>query len=85
MTTTLRAHFDGTVLVPEEAVDLPRDTPLRVTVEPAEPRLPILADPEKSLEEKLEAIRRTFSHEAPGVDLPAEALRREHMYGDDGR
>lgn len=88
MTRTIRAHFDGTALIPEEPVDLPVGEPLSLTVEPARrsaPGLPILADPSRSLEEKLAAIRRTFSHGVPGVNLPDEALRRENMYGDEGR
>ena len=30
--TTLRAHFDGNVLIPEEPVELPRDCVLEVQV-----------------------------------------------------
>jgi hypothetical protein len=30
--TTLRAHFDGRVLVPDEPVNLPKDTALEVQV-----------------------------------------------------
>ena len=33
MTVTIRAHFDGKVIVPDETVSLPRDTPLTVHVE----------------------------------------------------
>jgi hypothetical protein len=33
MTTTLRARFDGKVLIPEEPVDLPTDRVLEVRVE----------------------------------------------------
>ena len=33
--TTLRAHFDGKVIVPDEPVDLPVNQPLIVRVEPA--------------------------------------------------
>jgi hypothetical protein len=32
--TTINAHFDGRVFVPDEPVDLPVGTPLRVHVEP---------------------------------------------------
>lgn len=32
MTTTLKAHFDGKVIVPDEAVELPVGTPLHVAV-----------------------------------------------------
>jgi len=30
--TTIRVHFDGRVLVPDQPVDLPKDTPLEVDV-----------------------------------------------------
>jgi hypothetical protein len=33
MTTTILAHFDGKVFVPDEPVDVPIGTPLRVHVE----------------------------------------------------
>jgi hypothetical protein len=36
MTTTLRARFDGKVLVPEEAIDLPVGQTLTFHLEPAE-------------------------------------------------
>ena len=90
MTYTIRAHFDGETLVPDEPVELPVDQPLTLTVQLADGstvngRAAILADPNKTLEEKLAAIERTFSHGVEGVNLPAEALRRENMYGDDGR
>jgi hypothetical protein len=43
--TVLKAHFDGKVLVPDEAVDLPVNRPLEVSVvavdELAAPRKPL--------------------------------------------
>jgi hypothetical protein len=84
MTHRVRAHFDGRALVLDEPADLPLDTPLDLTIEPArelQERSPILADPSRTREERLAAIRRTFSHGAPGANLPDEAMRREHMYG----
>ncbi|MEX0777441.1 MAG: hypothetical protein WD042_17185 [Phycisphaeraceae bacterium] len=52
MTTRLRAHFDGKVLVPDEPVDLPVGEPLELTVcgtqaqssEPAPPDPKTLAE-----------------------------------------
>ena len=38
MTTTLRARFDGKVLVPNEPVDLPTDRELVIHVDPAQQR-----------------------------------------------
>ncbi|MDB5302744.1 MAG: hypothetical protein JWM97_293 [Phycisphaerales bacterium] len=32
--TTLRAHFDGKVLIPDDPVDLPKDRPLEIYVIP---------------------------------------------------
>jgi hypothetical protein len=37
MTTTILAHFDGKVFVPDEPVDVPVGTPLRVRVEAVQP------------------------------------------------
>lgn len=37
MTTTILAHFDGKVFVPDEPVDIPIGTPLRVRVETVSP------------------------------------------------
>jgi hypothetical protein len=37
MTTTVLAHFDGKVFVPDEPVDVPVGTPLRVRVEAVSP------------------------------------------------
>ena len=88
MTTTLRAHFDGETLVPDEPVDLPVGQPLTVTVMPSPKgsgKLPIFADPTRTLEEKLAALRELASGGVEGTNIPDEALRRENMYGDDGR
>ena len=35
MTTTLIAHFDGKVIVPDEPVELPTDCPLEIRIEAA--------------------------------------------------
>ena len=35
MTTTIRAHFDGKFIVPDEPVDLPENRPLMLRVEEA--------------------------------------------------
>lgn len=37
MTTTILAHFDGKVFVPDEPVNVPVGTPLRVRVEAVRP------------------------------------------------
>jgi hypothetical protein len=37
-------HFDGTVITPDEQVELPVNIPLRITVEPAAERKPQQVD-----------------------------------------
>jgi len=44
MTQTIRAHFDGKVIVPDQPVQLPVGQPLRVHLELAEPSSPRFAD-----------------------------------------
>ncbi len=67
---TIHAHFDGKVIVPEQPLDLPRNTRLTIQVEPAaEPRgmsaparwkpLDIQIDPE---------VARAIA-EDPGLDI----------------
>ena len=88
MTHRVRARYDGRALILEEPVDLPLGEPLDITIEPAaraEQPVPILADPNRSLEEKLAFLRSLAADGVDGVGLPDEALRRENMYGDDGR
>ncbi|HXP62155.1 MAG TPA: hypothetical protein VN829_16780 [Dongiaceae bacterium] len=38
--TTLTAHFDGRVLIPDEPVKLPMNCPLEVRVQPLQNRVP---------------------------------------------
>jgi len=80
MATRIQAHFDGTMIVPDEPVDWPVGT--AVTVEPAGLLDATLAP---TVEERLEAVRRIASRATHGTSIPDEALRRENMYGDDGR
>ena len=44
MTQTIRAHFDGKVIVPDQPVQLPVGQPLRVHLELEEPSSPRFAD-----------------------------------------
>lgn len=44
MTQTIRAHYDGKVIVPDQPVQLPVGQPLRVHLELAEPSSPRFAD-----------------------------------------
>lgn len=36
MTTTIKAHFDGKVLILDEPVDLPLNQPLNLSIQPTE-------------------------------------------------
>jgi len=71
---TLRAHFDGKVLVPDEPVDLPVSCALEVEVKPAG----AASQSDKPLARLLEVARRF-----PLTDGPADgAAQHDHyLYG----
>jgi hypothetical protein len=75
MTVRLRAHFDGKVIVPDEEVSLPRDTPLTVHVETQASVQP----------DRQRAAYHAFlapAQSRPVPHLPDHALRRESIYED---
>jgi len=85
---TLRAHFDGKVIVPDEPVDLPVGAPLEVEVRTPNGVSPQVAaameaakDPSDTAR-RLEALERFVSFGVPGTNIPLEMLRREHLYDD---
>ena len=76
--TTLKAHFDGKVLVPDEPVNLPVNRALKVLVEPVEqPLTP--ANKEMPLLKLLKAIEAMPSN----PDWPSDgAAQHDHyLYG----
>ena len=77
MSITIKAHFDGKVIVPDEPVDLPVDQSFEAElhVEPAPLRAADIA-------RRRAALRRIASRAVHGVSIPLEALRRENMYED---
>ena len=78
MALTIRAHFDGRVIVPDEPVDLPVDQALEVELRP----ITYLAgsDYKKlSIAERLERLARATGC-ISGPTIPDEALRRENLY-----
>jgi len=81
MTVRIKAHFDGKTIVPDEPVCFPVGTSLIVV----EATMPAGIAPATTVEERLAAIRRIASRATRGAEIPDEALRRENMYGDDGR
>ena len=74
MSVTIRAHFDGKVIVPDEPVDLPINEPLEFDLRETPKCLPW--DPSKADE----AWRRFKSRRISGLRIPDEALRRENLY-----
>ena len=78
MGRTIRAHFDGKVIVPDEPVDLPVNEPLQVELRPLVTK-GALAREDLSIEEKLKILAEA-SGRLEGPPIPAEALRRENMY-----
>ncbi len=74
MSTLIRAHFDGRVIVPDEPVDLPVNTPLNFRLVPVA-RLPKDADIEER-RRRLAKVTGFLTHPVPSDD----ALRRENMY-----
>lgn len=92
---TIRAHFDGKVLVPDEPVSLPVGKPLDVDVrEPSNGVSPEVAAAMEAAKDpgwrtrRLQAFvqfRERVRLRPAGPRIPTEALRREYIYGDDGR
>lgn len=68
---TLRAHFDGKVLVPDEPVDLPVNCALEVEVKPAQPE----AAEAKPLLKLVELARRF-----PVTDGPPDGAAQHDHY-----
>ena len=70
------AHFDGKVIVPEQAVDLPRNLPLVVQVEtPGSVDLPVESAPVHALQ--------WLADNAVDDDLPSDlsAQHDHYLYG----
>ncbi|MBI3909498.1 MAG: hypothetical protein HY320_01025 [Armatimonadetes bacterium] len=77
MSVTIRARFDGRVIIPEEPVDLPIDQPLVVELTPV-PR-----EEEKPSEAVIRQRLRRLEEASGRISappIPAEALCRENLY-----
>ncbi len=73
MSVVIKAHFDGTNIVPDEPVDLPVNEPLEFELK---------ARPTKhgrSIEQEA-AWNRLKSNRISGLNIPDEAFRREQLY-----
>ena len=78
MRLTIRAHFDGRAIIPDEPLHLPAGQPLTVDVRPAEPG----PGDHPTIAERDAAIDRLLSRPITGLNIPDWALRREHLYED---
>lgn len=77
MTWKILAHFDGKVIVPDETVDLPVNSPLEVSLSPVPGNGAQAGD--QAIRERLRRLARaTGCLSAPSI--PTEALRRESLY-----
>jgi hypothetical protein len=75
MTWTIRAHFDGRVIVPDEPIDLPVNQTLEVELKPFPAESPVSAR-----ERRRAALQRVAARAIHGLNIPTEVLRREHLY-----
>ena len=88
---TIRAHFNGTVIVPDEPLDLPVDAVLELEVKRTNGFSPEVAAAMEAARDpadtagRLAALREFVAHAVEGTDIPDEMLRREHLYGDSVR
>ena len=78
MPVTIRAHFNGTVIVPDETVNLPVDQPLLLEVKSLASAPELSAD-EIMIAQRLERLAKA-SGRLSGPSIPAEVLRRENLY-----
>jgi hypothetical protein len=77
MIVTIRAHFDGKVIVPDEPVELPINQPLKVQLQSLPPQ-----GETPSADRAREALDRLAARAIHGLRISDEALRREHLYED---
>ena len=88
---TILAHFNGTVIVPDEPLDLPVDAALGLEVKRTNGFSPEVAAAMEAARDpadtagRLAALSEFVAHAVEGADIPDEMLRREHLYGDRGR
>ena len=88
---TIRAHFNGTVIVPDQPVDLPVDAALELEVKRSNGVSPEVAAAMEAAKDpadtagRLTALSEFVAHAVKGADIPDRMLRREQMYGDSER
>jgi len=91
---TIRGHFNGTSIVLDEPADLPLNESLELEIKRRNGVSPAVAAAMEAAKDpavkanRLEAFaqfRERVRTRPAGPRIPAEALRREYIYGDDGR
>ena len=76
MKLSIRAHFDGRYIVPDEPGSLPLNRPLKLHLEAFEPA------PTDSEDAQLAAYERLRGRAIAGLNIPADELRRDPaLYG----
>lgn len=78
MVRTIRAHFDGRYIVPDEPLDIPRNQPLQVQL-----ILQQSSGPRAAVDERRAAAVWFRNNSVSGSNLPDRALSRESIYGED--
>ena len=71
---TIRAHYDGKFIVPDEPLELPENQPLKVELHLMEGKAR-----SEAIDERLKRLANA-SGRIVGPSLPLEALRRENLY-----
>lgn len=72
MTQVIRAHYDGSVIVPDQPVDLLPGEALEVSIR--------RSAAQSSQDAARSALQRLAGRALPNLDIPDSALRRENMY-----
>jgi hypothetical protein len=75
MAITIRAHYDGKVIVPEEPVELPINQTLELEV-----KAQMSTQSDISLEKRRAAFERIVARAVHGASISDESLRRENLY-----
>jgi hypothetical protein len=77
MTIAVKARYDGSVIIPDRPLDLPRNEVIEVEI-----RSPESAKPSQREIERRRALHRKVSGRIVGPTIPDEALSRENLYED---
>jgi len=80
---SIRAHFDGKAIVPDEPVELKANDSLIIDIHRVSNETPVKKDPSQfTPEEQLAALRELLTLMKDNPDIPLEATRRINMYED---